>query len=121
MSRIREDLDVISNTNKQDKILISGMSSKIPRPTGRDEVKRWLKDMVSEKLESIEKGSSQQIVFISQGKSGNRDIPLAEVRLASKETAVKLRKSFAQKKESWPRVRKSLHSKLCNSCNKSQD
>ena len=99
MSRIREDVDTISNTNKEDRILISGMTSKVPRPSGREEIKGWLREMVSTILESIEKGSSQQILFISQGRSDNRDIPLAEVRMTSKEIAIKLRKSFAQKKK----------------------
>ena len=36
MARIKEDVDTISNTNKEDKMLISGMNSKIPRPTGRE-------------------------------------------------------------------------------------
>ena len=39
------------------------------------------------------------MVFVSQGRSSNRDIPLAEVRMSSREIAVRLRKNFAQKKK----------------------
>ena len=81
---LREDVDTISNTNKVDKMLILGMTSKVPRPTGREEIKGWLKEMMSGVLESIEKGSSQHVIFVSQGRSGNRDILLAEIRLANK-------------------------------------
>ena len=99
MARIREDVDFISNTNKEDKMMISGLTSKTPRPSGREEIKKWLKDMVTEALEAIETGSSKEIIFISQGRSNNRDVPLAEVRMTSKEVAIRLRKLFAQKKK----------------------
>ena len=98
MARLREDLDTISNANKEDKIVISGLSSKTPRPAGRDEVKVWLKDMVSEVLESIEPGSSSEIIFVAQGRSNNKDIPLAEVRISNRDIALKIRRSFAEKK-----------------------
>jgi hypothetical protein len=40
LARIREDLDTISNTAKEDKLMISGMISKIPRPTGKEETRK---------------------------------------------------------------------------------
>ena len=80
--------------------MISGMISKVPRPSGKDEIKTWLRDIVAEVLNSIEPGSSSEIIFVSQGRSNNRDIPLAEVRMNSKETAIRLRRTFAQKKKS---------------------
>ena len=99
MARIREDVDTISNTHKEDKMIISGMVSKTPRPAGREEARKWLRDIVTEVLEDIEKGSSKEIIFISQGRSNNRNIPLAEVRLSSKEVSKRLRKKFAEKKK----------------------
>jgi hypothetical protein len=100
MARLREDLDTVSNTNKEDKIMISGLTSTIPRPPGRDEARKWLKDIVSKVLDSIEEGCSADIIFVSQGRSNNRNIPLAEVRMKSREQAVRIRKTFAQKKKS---------------------
>ena len=99
MARIREDVDTMSNQNKEDKIMISGMISKIPRPSGKEDIKTWLKDIVSEVLNSIEPGISSEIIFVSQGRSNDRDIPLAEVRLSSKEIALRIRRTFAQKKK----------------------
>jgi hypothetical protein len=61
------------------------MTSKIPRPSGREDIRKWLKDLVSEVVEKIKQGSSKEIIFISQGRSNNRNILLAEVRLSSKE------------------------------------
>ena len=39
MARMREDIDTISNSNKENKMVISGMTSRIPKPTGREESK----------------------------------------------------------------------------------
>jgi hypothetical protein len=80
--------------------MILGMTSKTPKPTGREEIKQWLKNIVADVLDSIEPGVSSQITFVSQGRSNNRDMPLAEVKMTSKEVAIRLRKSFAQKEKS---------------------
>jgi hypothetical protein len=69
LSRLREDVDCISNTNKEDKMIISGLSSRIPKPTGNVEIPTWLKNMVSDTLEAIEPGSSKEIIFVAQGRS----------------------------------------------------
>jgi hypothetical protein len=57
--------------------MISGMTSKVPKPTGKEEIKQWLKNIVADVLDSIEPGVSSRITFVSQGRSNNRDIPLA--------------------------------------------
>jgi hypothetical protein len=36
MARLREDVDTSSNINKEDKMVISGLTSKTPKPMGRD-------------------------------------------------------------------------------------
>jgi hypothetical protein len=79
--------------------VISGLSSKTLKPAGRVEANIWLKEIVTQVLESIEQGSSAEIIFVSQGRSGNREVPLAEVRMSNKETAIKIRKIFAQKRK----------------------
>ncbi len=120
MARIREDVDTISNTNKEDKMIISVMVSKTPRPAGREEARKWLRDIVTEVLEDIEKGLSKKIIFVSQGRSNNKNIPLAEVRLSSKEVSKGLRKRFAGKK-GWPQLRKDKRRKLCDASYTSQN
>jgi hypothetical protein len=97
MARLIEDVDVIANISKDDKLSISGMTSKTPRPTGKEEIGKWLKNIVSEILNS-ETGIASEIIFVSQGRCNNRDIPLAEVRMSSREIALRLRKTFAQKR-----------------------
>jgi hypothetical protein len=48
MARMWEDIDVISNTNKEDKMIITGLASKTPKPMGAEEARKWLKNIVSE-------------------------------------------------------------------------
>jgi hypothetical protein len=100
MAQMREDIDVMSNQKKEDKMIISGLTSKVPRPTSTEDRKKWLRDIVAEVLDCIENGISSEIFFVTQGRSNNRDVPLAEVRMKSKETATRLRKKFASLKKS---------------------
>ncbi len=82
------------------------MSSIDPKPTGREEVKR-LKDKVSGIFTSNKLGIASEIIFVSQGTSNNRDIPLAEVRMSSKTITVRLRKSFVLRlRESFAQKKK---------------
>ncbi len=55
--------------------------------------------MVSQVLDSIEQGISAEKIFVSQGRSGNREVQLVEVRMSSKEIAVMQRETYAQKKK----------------------
>jgi hypothetical protein len=47
----------------------------------------------------IEQRASSETICVSQGRSKNRDIPLAEVRLNSKEIVIRISKTFAQKEK----------------------
>ena len=96
---MREDIDSISNTNKEDRMLITGLTSKTPKPTGAEDARKWLKDIVSEILDKIEIGSSAKIAFITQGRSRDREVPLAEVRMSDREVAKRLRKKFANQRK----------------------
>ena len=39
MARVREELDLVSNTKKEDRIVITGLTSKTPMPEGFEEKK----------------------------------------------------------------------------------
>jgi hypothetical protein len=78
---MRKDIDTIFKTNRDERLIISGMTSKTLKPGAKEKAIKWLKDLVSEVLESIGQGSSSEIIFVAQGRSNNRDIQLAEVRL----------------------------------------
>jgi hypothetical protein len=63
-----EDIDAILNTAKEDKLMILGMIRKIPRPTGKDKIRRWLNDNMLEVLNSIKPEVSSELTFVSQGR-----------------------------------------------------
>jgi hypothetical protein len=97
-ARIREEIDFIANVKKEDRIIITGLSSKVPMPREGDDKKKWLNDIVGEVLNKIEPGASQHVLFASMGSRNQKYIPLVEVRLDSRELATKIRKQFAAKK-----------------------
>ena len=87
---MREELDYISNSKKEDRIIITGITSKTPMPTSSEEKKKWLNDIVGEVINKIVPDSSKHIVFTSLGSRQSRAIPLVEVKFANKETAFKI-------------------------------
>ena len=97
-ARIREELDFQSNTKKEDRIVITGLTSKIPSPASLEEKKKWLRDIVGEILNRVETGAAEHILNVVQGWNGRNSIPLAEVRMDSAVLAGSIRKQFATKK-----------------------
>jgi hypothetical protein len=63
-----------------------------------DERRKWVKNIVGEFLNSIEPESAAHIVFANQGNNKSREIPIAEVKMYSRELALRIRKQFAAKK-----------------------
>ena len=49
-------------------------------------------------INRIEQGSGEKIVWINQGRRNEREIPMAEVKMESRELARGIRKKFAEKK-----------------------
>jgi hypothetical protein len=97
-ARMREELDTMTNTNKEDRLIITVMTNKIPMPHGYQEKKKWLLDMVGGEIERIEQGAVARIIWANQGRKGDREIPMAEVKMESKEIARKIRLRFAERK-----------------------
>ena len=97
-ARIREEIDFIANVNKEDRFVMTGLTSKVPMPAQGEEKIRWLNGIVGEILDKIEPDASKHIVFTSQGSRNKNYIPLVEVRMSSKEMAMKIRKQFTAKK-----------------------
>ncbi len=51
--------------------------------------------MVAEVLDSIDGTACSEIFFVTQGRSNNKNVPLAEDRIKSKEIAIRVRNFFA--------------------------
>ena len=97
IARIREELDFAANTKKEDRIIITGMTSTTESPKSQIEMKKWLKEVVvPAHLNKIVPESGKKILFVSPGRSTNGEIPLCEVRLEDRECALKIRKAYGQ-------------------------
>ena len=92
-------MDYAANVKKEDRIVITGLTSKVPKPNKPDERKTWLRNIVGEILNKIVPESATHIVFTTQGSKNAREIPLVEVKLDNRELALKIRKDFAAKKK----------------------
>ena len=99
MARVREELDLVANNKKEDRIVITGLTSGTPVPDNYEEKKKWLRNIVDGLLNRIVPGTSEKIVFFNQGRSRGREIPMVEVRVDSRETAFKIRNTFVVKKK----------------------
>ncbi len=74
-----EDIDMMSNMNKEDNMIESRLTTRVLKPSGAEERRMWLKNIVSEFLHSVEPGISFEIIFVTQSRSREREILLAKV------------------------------------------
>jgi hypothetical protein len=98
-ARTREELDMAANKTKEDRIVITGLSSKTPAPVDRDQKKAWLRKLVIDTITLVKPDFDGDIGFINQGKSNGREIPMVEVRLKSVDVAAAIRKAYAEKRK----------------------
>ena len=99
LTRIREELDSIANTKKENRIIITGLTNPVPMPAESGAKYQWLNDMVCSILNKIDPDNPGRILFISHGKNDGRAVPMVEVKIDSAEAALRVRKIFAQKKK----------------------
>jgi hypothetical protein len=98
-ARVREELDTMSNKNKEDRVVITGITTSVVAPVDQEERKVWLRSTVESIFKKISPDFTGKILFINQGRSNGKLIPMAEVRLDSIASAVAIRKAFADKKK----------------------
>ena len=99
-ARLREEMDAASNKTKEDRIVITGITSKEVPPVDPGQKKIWIQKIVLDIFAALIPDFGGKIVFINQSKSNGHHIPLVEVKLDTKENAAALRKAFAEKKKS---------------------
>jgi hypothetical protein len=103
-ARTREELDTISNKAKEDRIVITGLTSATAPPRDWNPRKEWLRKLVVDTLKKVYPEFNGNLGFINQGKNNGRDIPMVEAKCESVAVAVAIRKSFAVKRKSDPKV-----------------
>jgi hypothetical protein len=92
-------LDTIANKAKEDRVVITGLTSTTPPPSDWSQRKVWLRKVVIDVLKKVYPQFSGNLGFINQGKNNGRDIPMVEAKCESVEVALAIRKSFAEKRK----------------------
>jgi hypothetical protein len=98
-ARTREELDMAANKLKEDRVVMTGLTSSTPPPVDRVQKNLWLRKLVTETMKKIKPDFNGTISFINQGKNNGKEIPMVEVKLNSVEAATGLRKAFAEKRK----------------------
>ena len=98
-AKLREDLDFMTNVKNEDRIILTGLTSKTPPPQNHDEKINWIRNIAKEFVKTLDPESSEKINFVKQGRSNDKEIPMAEVRFETREIASKMRKMFVDKRK----------------------
>ena len=93
-AKLREDVDFMTNVRNEDRIVLTGLTATTPPPLIQEEKIAWIRNIVKEFVKTIDPEISEKITFVKQGRSKDKDIPMAEVRFETKEIASMLRKKF---------------------------
>jgi len=98
-ARTREELDTMANKAKEDRIIMTGLTSTKPPPRDWDQRKVWMRDLVVSTIRKFKPDFDGKIGFINQGKNNGRDIPMVEAKMSSAPAAMEIRKIFAEKRK----------------------
>ena len=75
--------------------MVTGMTSNMAMPTGFDEGKKWINDLVRAVLNEIVPESSDKIQFVNSGRSFRGEVPVCEIKMKEKVWADKIRKEYS--------------------------
>jgi hypothetical protein len=98
-ARIREELDSAANLKREDRVVVNGITSKTPLPTDNRQRLEKLKDLAMEIFLEIKPDFKGRILFASQGRSADHDLPSVEVKIDKVEHAIAIRKAFAAQRK----------------------
>jgi hypothetical protein len=98
-ARIREEMDAATNKLKEDKVVITGITSNVYPPTDPIQKKLWLRNIVEDVIKSVAPDCTGKILFVNQGKNNGKIIPLVEAKMDLTLSAYQIRKAFAEKKK----------------------
>jgi hypothetical protein len=98
-ARIREEIDSAANKQKEDRIVINGITSKTPIPSDRRLAIERYKTIATEIFRAIKPDFEFKIVFVSPGRNNGSLIPMIEIKMDTFEQAIALRRAFAEKRK----------------------
>ena len=73
MTRIREELDMMINIKKEERIVLTGLTNTNVMPTDLEAKKKWLHKMVGQVFNTIDNTIKGKILFVNHGKRLGRD------------------------------------------------
>jgi hypothetical protein len=94
-ARIREELDAAANLKREDRVVVNGITSRTPLPVDNRQRLEKLKELAMEIFLEIKPDFKGRILFASQGRSAEHDLPSVEVKIDKVEHAIAIRKAFA--------------------------
>jgi hypothetical protein len=98
-ARIREEIDFGTNKSKEDRVVLTGLTSRTPMPTGNREKIDFLRKLAADVFKVLIPDFKGVVVYVSQGKQNTDALPMLEVKLDKQEFAVAIRKAFAEKRK----------------------
>jgi hypothetical protein len=98
-ARIREELDAAANLKREDRVVVNGITSKTPLPTDNRQILEKLKELAMEIFMEIKPDFKGKILFASQGRTAEHDLPSVEVKIDKVEHAIAIRKAFANQRK----------------------
>jgi hypothetical protein len=91
-ARIR---DAAANLKREDRVVVNGITSRTPLPADNRQRLEKLKELAMEIFLEIKPDFKGPILFASQGRSAEHDLPSVEVKIDKVEHAISIRKAFA--------------------------
>ena len=98
-ARSREELDSAVNRSKEDRVVMTGLKSKTVMPVENKARIEWLKRLASNIFDELIPGFTGKILYLNQGKSLDKFLPMIEVKIDSVSNAVAIRRAFAAKRK----------------------
>jgi len=98
-ARLKEESDSAANKLKEDRVIITGITSKTVPPTEPEERKVWIKTIAMDIFKMLIPDFPGEIHFVNQAKNNGLHIPMIEVKLNSVESAANIRKAFTEKRK----------------------
>ena len=98
-ARIRDEMDALLNSKKEDRVVITSLRTEERKPDGHVEARQWLNGLIGAALDSLIPETSSKIKFINPGRSFNGEIPVCEVGFKDVDLAGKLRREFGNRRK----------------------
>ena len=96
-ARHSEELDMISNLNKESRTIMTGITSTNPPPKTVKERKIWFRELAEQELAKVDPEAVAKIKCVKNTGKGKNEFRMAEMKTAEDARAV--RKEYARKKK----------------------